>query len=143
MADTNTNKRIPRLGEIYFVQFGGSGSVQSGWRPGVVFQNNAGNLHSPNVVMLPLTTSLKKLDMPTHVLLKAHDTGLLRDSVVLCENPQCIPKEQLGKYITRLSDGYMKKIAAASLLASSAISYLDVGTMMTLWQQANSLNAAS
>jgi len=137
------NNRIPRIGEVYAVKFEGNGSVQSGWRPGVVFQNNIGNIHSPNVVVLPLTTSLKKRDMPTHVFIGAKDTGLARDSMVLCENPQCIPKDELGKYITTLSDSYMAQIAAASILASGAVSYLDLQSLIQVWQRAVTVNTAA
>ena len=136
-------KRIPKIGEIYALQFDGAGSVQSGWRPGVVFQNNIGNAHSPNVVVLPLTTNLKKRDMPTHVVLSAIDSGLIRDSMVLCESPQCVPKESLGRYITTLPDHYMSQIAVASIMASGAISFLDLGSVVSVWQKATAMNAAS
>ena len=63
--------------------------------------------------------------------------------MVLCENPQCIPKDELGKYITTLSDSYMAQVAAASILASGAISYMDLEMVVRLWQQANNLNQAS
>ena len=133
----------PKIGEIYALKFEGQGNVQDGWRPGVVFQNNIGNMHSPNVVMLPVTTRSKKTGMPTHVLLKASETGLRMDSMVLCENPQCVSKESLGRYITTLSDEYMRQIAAASIMASGAISYMDLGSVINLWQRASTLNAAS
>ena len=136
-------KRFPKIGEVYMLRFDGSGSVQTGLRPGVIFQNNIGNLRSPNTVVLPLTTSLKKLAMPTHVLLKASDTGLARDSMVLCENPQCVPKESLGRYITTLPSHYMRQIAAASIMASGAVSFMEPGALFDVWQQAAHLNAAS
>lgn len=49
----------PKIGEVYLMNFGGTESEQSGWRPGLIFQNNIGNEYSPNVIALPLTTSLK------------------------------------------------------------------------------------
>lgn len=140
MAENTEIKRIPKIGDVYALLFQGAGSVQSGLRPAVVFQNNIGNMHSPNVVVFPLTTSLKKIGMPTHVLIKASSTGLARDSMVLCENPQCVPKESLGKYITTLPDSYIGQIAAASIMASGAISYLDLGSLIGVWQKASGLN---
>nr|DAM60882.1 MAG TPA: hypothetical protein [Caudoviricetes sp.] len=50
-------------------------------------------------------------------------------------------KERIGDYITRLPDKYMKQIAAASLLASSVIAYLDVDALVKAWQKAVRLNA--
>jgi len=131
------------IGDVYLLQFQGDGSVQSGRRPGVVFQNNTGNAHSPNLVVLPLTTSLKKPGMPTHVFVPASGSGLARDSVVLCENPVCIPRECLGRYLTHLPEVYMRGIAKAHLLATSAISFFDLEALAEIWRQARRLNAAS
>ena len=88
-------------------------------------------------------SGLSRILLCGYSLLISKDTGLVRDSMVLCENPQCIPKDELGKYITTLSDSYMAQIAAASILASGAISYMDLEMVVRLWQQANDLNQAS
>ena len=125
------------------MRFGGSGSEQNGWRPGLVFQNNIGNRFSPNIIALPLTSSLKKASQPTHVLLPADETGLPKDSMVLCENPERMSKEKLGRYLTTLPQSFMAKVAEASLLASSAISYLDLESLVSAWRQARLLNAAN
>lgn len=128
---------------MYFMRFGGSGSEQSGWRPGLVFQNNRGNRFSPNIIALPLTSCLKKAGQPTHVMVLAAETGLPLDSMILCENPECMSKEKIGRYVTTLPDNVMAQVAAASLLASSAISYLELDVLCDLWRQARSLNAGS
>lgn len=133
----------PKIGEIYLMKFEGKGSEQSGWRPGLVFQNNTGNKYSPNIIALPLTSRLKKSGQPTHVVLPAKDTGLRLDSMVLCENPERMSKDRIGAYITTLSDEYMAKVATANLLATSAISFIDCETLMFIWQQASALNATS
>lgn len=135
-------KRIlcPHMGEVYTMCFDGTGSTQRGWRPGVVFQNDIGNRFSPNIIALPLTSSLKKTSQPTHVVLDAEKTGLRVDSMVLCENPACIAKEMIGDYITTIPEHYMKQIAAASLLATSAIMYLDKESLLPVWQRASDLN---
>ena len=134
-------ERIPQIGDIYLMNFGGSGSEQGGLRPGIVFQNNVGNAHSPNIIALPITSAIKKMGQPTHVLLKATDTGLRMDSVVLCENPERMSKEKIGKFIGKLSDQYMKRVTEANLLATSAISFLDIESLMNIWRRATVLNA--
>ena len=134
--------KIPRIGDIYMMKFGGGANEQSGWRPGLVFQNNTGNLYSPNIIALPLTSSIKKAGQPTHVVVNAKDTGLKVDSMILCENPERMSKEKLGMYITSLSDKYMKEVAGASLLASSALAYLDTEKLLDVWRKAVALNAA-
>ena len=125
------------------MRFVGDCNEQNGWRPGLVFQNNIGNIYSPNIIALPLTSSMKKQNQPTHVVLPASDTGLPRDSMVLCENPERMSKERLGRFITTLSDCHMAKIAEASLLASSAIAYINPDNLVKIWKQACSLNATS
>jgi len=139
----NNAEKLPKIGDVYFMRFGGNGSEQSGWRPGLVFQNNTGNLYSPNVIALPLTSCLKKCGQPTHVVLPAAATGLPKDSMVLCENPERMSKEKIGKFITTIPSSYMAQIAEANLLASSAISYLTPERLIKAWQRACSLNATS
>ena len=130
-----------RIGDIYMMQFSGTGSEQNGWRPGLVFQNNTGCLFSPNLIVLPLTSSLKKLGQPTHVLVKADEANLKRDSMILCENPERISKSKVGRYITSLSNEVMKRVAEASLLASSAISLLSPADLMAAYGRAVRLNS--
>lgn len=138
---SGTKVRSPRIGEVYAMRFDGEGSEQSGLRPGLVFQNNVGNAHSPNIIALPLTSSIKRTNMPTHVVVKASSGGLSRDSVVICENPQRMSKAKIGRYITTLSDEDMKRVAEASLIATSAISFLDLGSLVEVWRKSVSLNA--
>lgn len=140
--DNHNITRTPQIGDIYRMNFGGSANEQCGWRPGLVFQNNVGNTYSPNIIALPLTSIIKKANQPTHVVVRANDTGLRRDSMVLCENPERMSKEKIGEYITTLSDEYMKQIAEASLLSSSVISYLDIELLVSVWKKAVALNAA-
>jgi len=132
----------PKIGEIYMIEFDGSGSVQRGFRPGVVFSNNKANANGPNVIVLPLTTSLKKAAQPTHVILNADDCGLRYTSMVLCENPQSVPKASLGKFISRLDDRTIARIAVAQLVASSGIAYVDYQTLIAAWERSIRLNAS-
>lgn len=138
----NANRQ-PQIGDVYLMRFGGSGSEQSGLRPGIVFQNNVGNAYSPNIIALPLTSQIKKANQPTHVVLPAKETGLRKDSMVLCENPERMSKDRLGDYLTTIPAKYMAEIAAANILASAAIAYIDPEVLLSLWQKAISLNATS
>lgn len=132
--------RTPVIGEVYLMTFNGAGSEQRGCRPGLVFQNNIGNIHSPNIIALPLTSAAGKDAQPTHVLIKASKGGLHKDSVVLCENPERMSKSRLLKYITKLSDDDMKRVTEASLIATAAIAFLDKETLLKAWARAAKLN---
>lgn len=133
----------PVIGDVYLMKFDGTGSEQSGWRPGVVFQNNVGNSHSPNIIALPLTSSIKKVNQPTHVMVYASDTGLRKDSMVRCENPEKMSKSKIGKFITRLSDEYMKQIACAHLMAVSAVSFLTQEDLINVWKKSIQFNCVA
>lgn len=142
MKNIYNDSRMPQIGDIYLVKFNGEGSEQKGWRPGLIFQNNIGNQHSPNVIVLPLTSVSKKTTQPTHVCIPK-EIGLKKDSMVLCENPERMSKEKLGNYLTTLPEEYMMKIAVANLLATSAISFIDPDMLMSVWQKAMALNSAA
>lgn len=137
---SGNNTKNPKIGDIYLVYFDGSGNEQKGFRPGLVFQNNVGNEHSPNLIVLPLTSALKKTNQPTHVFIPK-EVGLRKDSMVLCENPKCMSKYKLGEYITTLPEEYMAQVAVGNILSSSAIAFIDPDLLMSVWQKALALNA--
>lgn len=129
------------IGDVFLMKFDGRDSEQGGVRPGVVFQNNIGNEHSPNIIALPITSNLKKTTQPTHVVLRAEDyDGFKRDSMVLCENPQRMSKGKLIKPLTKLSQSALKDVAVGNALASSAIAYLSYDELIGVWEHAKRLN---
>ena len=134
------NQTNPRIGEVYAVQFSGIEHEQQGLRPALVIQNNLGNIHSPNVIVIPFTSQIKKKSQPTHVFLPKEQTGLACDSLALCENPASISKSRLGAYLTTLPDSCMEQVAEASILASSVIAYLDPKRLEATWERAGRLN---
>lgn len=84
--------------EIYIADLPPScGSVQTGKRPVLIVQNDVGNMKSPTVVVVPLTTAEKKWQI-AHVEIPA-STGLAKKSIALCEQIMTISKECLNKKI--------------------------------------------
>ncbi len=74
-----------------------NGSVQCGYRPVLIIQNNTGNRYSPTVEIVPITSKKEnKWYIPTHVRV-GQNKHVLPDSVILCEQIQTIDKSQLGK----------------------------------------------
>lgn len=67
--------------------------VQSGVRPVIVVSNDVANEHSPIISIVPLTTNLSRIDMPTHTVL--HSRFLRCPSMALCEQIMTIDKTQL------------------------------------------------
>ena len=76
-----------RRGDIYYADLRPViGSEQGGIRPVLIVQNEIGNRHSPTVIAAAITSRLDKARLPTHINIRAEDTGLAKDSVVLLEH---------------------------------------------------------
>ena len=81
-------------GDIIFVEKpiqGKHGHVTAGNHPAVIVQNQAGNTFSDNLIIAYLTSQLKRLEMPTHVVLQWYP-GLKKTSVVQTEQLATISK---------------------------------------------------
>lgn len=89
------------------------GSEQGGYRPVVVIQNDTGNLHAPTVIVVPLTGSAQKPDLPTHVRISAGQAGLWRDSIALCEQLRTLEKTRLGRRLGALEPQSLSALDSA------------------------------
>ena len=85
------------------------GSVQGGFRPVVVVQNETGNHYSPTVLVVPLTSKYKK-PLPTHVYLPIGSGNLKVDSTALTEQVQTIDKNQIERVVGTLSSNHIEAI---------------------------------
>lgn len=107
---------IYRRGDIYLVDFDPVvGSEQGGVRPGLVLQKDIGNFFSPTMVVAPVTTQLKRLDLPTHVLLE-NVRGLNATSMAVIEQPKPIDKQRIRRYLGKINKEQMKAVEAAMLI---------------------------
>lgn len=106
-----------RRGEIYLVDWSrGRGSEQSGVRPSLVVQNDVGNEFSSTTIVAAVTTRRGKT-YPFQVAIRADDSGLLKDSVVKCEQLQTIEKARLSQLMGRLDDEAMNRVGEALSLS--------------------------
>lgn len=96
--------------DVIFAEFPeADGSKQSGYRPAIVMQNNIGNKFSPTLIVLPLTSKIKNIEQPTHLLIdKDEDNGLTHNSMVLAEQITTVDKTKVKK-IGRISDRELQK----------------------------------
>lgn len=83
--------------DVIQVDFGESfGSEQGGIRPAVIVQNNKGNKYSPTVLVVPMTSGIKKINLPTHnIMHKTKSNGLDTDSTLLGEQTTAIDKRRI------------------------------------------------
>lgn len=71
-------------------------SEQGGIRPVIIIQNDVGNKYSPTIIVLPITSEIKKEKLPTHCILhKTENNGLIVDSMVMAEQIRVIDKSRL------------------------------------------------
>lgn len=91
-------------GEIYLVDLNNHvGSEQSGLRPALIVQNNIGNACSPTTIVCPLTSQVKT-NAETHVVLTPADCGILKNSIVLCEQVRVVDKTRLIRKVGELTN---------------------------------------
>lgn len=103
-----------KRGDIYYADLSPVvGSEQGGMRPVLIVQNNVGNHYSPTVIVAAITTKIQKGKMPTHVEVKANESGLEKDSVVLLEQVRTIDKQRLRDKVTQLSAQEMELVDEA------------------------------
>ena len=92
-----------RRGDIYLANLNPyKGSEQGGTRPVLVLQNNDGNFYCPTLIVAPMTTQLKKLNQPTHYLIK-YNRALTAPSIVEFEQIKTIDKSRVIAYLGKLT----------------------------------------
>lgn len=84
---------------------GAAYSEQDKKRPVLIIQNDIGNYHSPTTIVVPLSSKIKNVKMPTHTIITPEDmTGLHTETMVLCEQVRTIDKKRIIFKIGRLSN---------------------------------------
>lgn len=107
------NRKI-RRGDMFYADLTlGVGSEQSGCRPVLIIQNDAGNRHSNTVIAAIITSRIStKAKLPTHASIKAQQ-GLGHDSLVLLEQIRTIDKMRLKEYIGTLDSAAINRVDKA------------------------------
>ena len=78
----------------------------------LVLQNNDGNFFCPTLIVAPITTKLKKLNMPTHCYFEKV-RGLAEPSMVSLEQIKTIDKCRIEKYLGKMTREQMTKVEDA------------------------------
>jgi mRNA interferase MazF len=93
-----------KRGEVWLTDFGApTGPEQAGSRPAIILQHDDLIEKYTTVLVVPITSNLRRLDLPTSVLLPAGEAGLTRDSVVLCHQLQVRGKARLTTLLGKIS----------------------------------------
>jgi len=98
-------------GEIWLADLNPTqGSEQSGTRPVLIFQNNSINRFISIFLTIPLTTNLRRASLPTCLLVRQGEGGLIKDSVALCHQLRVIDKLRLIRRLGAVSDDVMTAV---------------------------------
>lgn len=103
--------------EIWFAELGNhyGSSVQSGSRPVLVMSNDVANHYSSTLTVIPMTTVMKKLELPTHIPVSEADCQMygshtyLRESIALAEQVTTIDKKALRNVLCRVISAEKQK----------------------------------
>ena len=102
-------------GDLFYYDFGdNSGSVQSGERPVLVIQADDYNQNAPTIIVVAITSVIKKRYLPSHIIL-GEEFGLKKPSMVLLEQIRTVNKEDLREYIGTVDDDKLFRQINATL----------------------------
>lgn len=105
---------IVRRGDIFFADLSPVvGSEQGGVRPVLILQNDIGNRYSPTTIVCAVTSQIFKARLPIHIDVKAEESRLDRDSVILLEQIRTVDKRRLKERIAHLGPEVMARVNAA------------------------------
>lgn len=88
------------------------GSEQGKARPALIVQNDIGNLYSPVLIVVALTSG-ENARYDVQIEVKAPEGGLHHNSLVLLNQIRIIDKRRVGRYWGRLSTQTMQQVDKA------------------------------
>jgi mRNA interferase MazF len=91
------------------------GTEQKGNRPVLVVSNESYNRVIPNVTVLPLTSTKRRL-YPSEVLLPANKAGQPVASIIMAHQVRTISRNRLGRLLGRLEDPQLREQVRKALI---------------------------
>ena len=102
------------LGDIYLADLNPSrSSEQAGIRPVIIVQRDTLDRFTTTVVVVPVTSNLRRAKIPGTIILPTGEGGLTQDSVVLCYQIVSLDRERLIRKVGSLSADYVSRLQAA------------------------------
>lgn len=89
------------------------GAEQAGIRPALVIQIDKANAASPHTIIIPFTTRIREVKLPSHVRIPAGVGGLADESILLCEQIRVIDKRRLVRKIGSIGEEHLREVGIA------------------------------
>ena len=103
-----------KRGDIFLVDLNPVvGAEQTGIRPALVIQIDKANAASPHTVIIPFTTRIREVKLPSHVRIPAGVGGLAEESILLSEQIRVIDKRRLVRKIGSIGEEYLREVGIA------------------------------
>jgi mRNA interferase MazF len=103
-----------KRGDVFLVDLNPVvGAEQAGIRPALVIQIDKANAASPHTVIIPFTTRIRQVKLPSHVRIPAGIAGLAEESILLCEQIRVIDKTRLVRKIGSVGEEHLRQIGVA------------------------------
>ncbi len=98
-------------GDIYTANLSPIQGIENGGiRPVIIFQKITISHFTTTIITIPLTTNLKRISIPSCLLIPQNEGGLNQDSVALCHQLRVLDKARLVRKIGRLSPKIIDQI---------------------------------
>jgi mRNA interferase MazF len=103
-----------KRGDVFLVDLNPVvGAEQAGMRPALVIQIDKANAASPHTVIIPFTTRIREVKLPSHVRIPAGIGGLAEESILLCEQIRVIDKRRLVHKMGSVEEEYLREVGIA------------------------------
>jgi mRNA interferase MazF len=108
-----TGDGVHKRGDVYFADLEPhAGSEQGEVRPVLIFQIDDLNKAINTVVVIPLTSRLRRANLSSAVLIPASETDLGEAGVALCHQIRAISTARLQIFNGNVSDAVMREVTA-------------------------------
>lgn len=105
----------PRRGEIWWANLDPVvGSEQGGRRPVLILQNDAISRFTSTILVVPLTTTLRRSQLPSSAFIPHAGTGLTSDSVALCHQMRVLDTTRLSTRIGAIAPEVVLQVEYAA-----------------------------
>jgi len=101
-------------GDVYLADLNPSrGSEQADIRPVIIIQRDTLDRFTTTVVVVPLTSNLRRAKIPGTIVIPLGEGGLTQESVVLCYQIVVIDRQRLMRKLGTLSPNYLLMLKEA------------------------------
>ena len=111
-----------RRGEIWLANLNPiRGSEQAGIRPVLVFQNDSINRFTTTFLAIPLTTNLRRANLPSCLAVPHGEGGLQQDSVALCHQLRVLDKSRLLRKLEMITTETLEAVEGCVMFTTGIL----------------------